>query len=229
MLPGLIFPLLAAAAQAADAPINVVGYAWAPFISPMGEPFRPRPNGDDTLARWFHQADLNRDAILTADEMQQDADRFFAKLDTNADAQIDPDELVVYEWEVAPEIQVNSRWRRTRAQALATSKDEKGERRRGSFEMTGLDDCLQGAARYSVLNMPQPVAAADADFNRAITKAEFRQAASARFLLLDRARAGRLTLASLQPFVPPPPKRGCRVRDEKDFDQRIGVPLPPRD
>ncbi len=227
-LAALLFPVLAAVAQPADPPITVVGYAWAPFISPMGEPFRPRPAGDDTLARWFHQADHNRDAVLTPLEMQADADRFFAKLDSNHDGQIDPEELVVYEWEVAPEIQLNSKWRRAPGQPdRADRKNE--DRRRGSFAMTGLDDCLQGGARYSLLNLPQPVAAADADFNRAITSGEFRQAAVARFQLLDRGSQGRLALQDLQPFVPPPPKTCRPRRDEKDADTRIGLPLPPRD
>ena len=232
-LAALLFPVLAAATQAADPPITVVGYPWAPFISPMGEPFRPRPAGDDTLARWFHQADRNGDATLTPDEMQADADRFFARLDTNHDGEIDPEELVVYEWEVAPEIQLNSKWRQTRSQAGATRPAQNGDaregRRPGTFAMAGLDDCLQGAARYSLLNLPQPVAAADTDFNRAITIGEFRQAALARFELLDRGRLGRLTLQALQPLVPPPPKRCRPKRDEKDIDTRIGVPLPPRD
>ncbi|MEA3080860.1 MAG: hypothetical protein QOD54_528, partial [Sphingomonadales bacterium] len=71
--PAFILPLLAAAAGApAERPINVVGHAWAPFISPMGEPFRPRSANDDTLARWFNQADRNRDGQLTADEMRAD-------------------------------------------------------------------------------------------------------------------------------------------------------------
>ena len=84
----LLIPLLLAAA---DAPINVVGHAWAPFISPMGEPFRARSTADDTLARWFQQADRNRDGSLTSDEMQADADRFFATLDENNDGELDPD------------------------------------------------------------------------------------------------------------------------------------------
>ena len=87
--------ILAAAAAAAGqaAPITVTGHAWAPFISPMGEPFRARAAGDDTLADWFHQADRNRDGMLTVDEMQADAERFFATLDTDHDGEIDPDEL----------------------------------------------------------------------------------------------------------------------------------------
>ncbi len=41
-----ILPILAAAAQA-DEPVMVTAYPWAPFISPMGEPFRGR--SDETL------------------------------------------------------------------------------------------------------------------------------------------------------------------------------------
>ena len=105
----LILPILAgAAATPAERPIFVTGNVWAPFISPMGEPFRSHQAGDDTLANWFNQADRNHDGMLTASEMVSDADRFFALLDTNHDGEIDPDELVNYEWRIAPEIQVMS-------------------------------------------------------------------------------------------------------------------------
>ena len=67
---------------------------------------------DDALDRWFRQADRNQDNVLTADEMQADAARFFAKLDTDGNGDIDPEEVINYEWEVAPEIQVNARLRR---------------------------------------------------------------------------------------------------------------------
>ncbi|HWC56097.1 MAG TPA: hypothetical protein VG434_03915 [Sphingomicrobium sp.] len=91
-IPALI--LLAAAVAAPDKPqILVTGHQWAPFISPMGEPFRAHSATDDTLADWFYKADTNRDGVLTAAEMVADAERFFARLDTNHDGQIDPDEL----------------------------------------------------------------------------------------------------------------------------------------
>ena len=230
-----IMPLFVAAA-AGEPPINVVGHAWAPFISPMGEPFRARATGDDGLTRWFRQADRNQDGFLTPDEMQADAERFYATLDTNHDGEIDPDELVAYEWEVAPEIQVNSRWRRSRDQA-ATDPQPNGERKMrrrggeiddGSYD--GFNDRPQGAARYALLNIPQPVAAADADLNRAITLAEFKRAATYRFGLLDTNRQGRLTLTELQALVPPPPKLGKRARRDKNaVDTRVGIPLPPGD
>ena len=231
---GTVLLMLAAAAPTADPrPINVVGHAWAPFISPMGEPFRPRNATDDTLARWFNQADLNRDGQLTPDEMKADADRFFATLDTDADGQIGPEELIQYEWDLAPDIQLNSRLKRQPGEAAPPKPAEDVEKpdgprqRRGRVEPDWLSGGLQGAARYGLLNMPEPVAAADADFNRAITRAEFEQAALERFRLLDVDRQGALTLAGLDTMW-----TGvlAKVRDRKRRpeanDSRVGQPVP---
>src|SRR5215204_543561 len=127
----LIAATLALATQVDDEPaITVVGRPWAPFISPMGEPFRARSAADDPFARWFHQADRDRDGLLTVDEMRADALRFFETLDSNHDGEIDPEELVVYESEVAPEVQVNSRWKRT-PRSLAEAKPDKPRARGG--------------------------------------------------------------------------------------------------
>ena len=46
-------PRHAGCPRSAGAPITVTGHAWAPFISPMGEPFRAHSPTDDTLADWF--------------------------------------------------------------------------------------------------------------------------------------------------------------------------------
>src|SRR5205814_4402577 len=109
-LPALLLLMLLAATDAPDTrPVFVTGHAWAPFISPMGEPFRAHTATDDTLARWFNQADRNHDSQLTPQEMQADADRFFATLDTDGDGQIGPEELIHYEWELAPDVQLSSR------------------------------------------------------------------------------------------------------------------------
>jgi hypothetical protein len=91
----------------------------------------------------------------------------------------------------------------------------------------GLGGALQGAARYALLNIPEPVAAADADFDRGVSLSEFKAAALDRFQLLDSNRQGRLTLAQLQPLRPPPPDdRRRRKRNDKLPDQRLGNPLP---
>src|SRR6476469_10464650 len=97
--PALFLPILVAAQ--ADTPafvppanrVTVTGRGGVPFISPMGEPIRARTPNEDTLARWFYQADRNHDGFLTPDELVADAVRYFAMLDTNNDGQIDPDEL----------------------------------------------------------------------------------------------------------------------------------------
>jgi len=234
-LPALIVPILMSIAMADEPPIVVKAYPWAPFISPMGEPFRPPSKGEAPIARWFTQADRNRDGMLTADEMQADADRFFAKLDANHDGQIDPQEIAAYEYEIAPDVQVNSQWKRPRGETAAKAEPDrefppgddsrKREDRYDGYRMDG----LQGAARYGLLNIPQPVASADGDFNRLVTLGEFRQAAAYRFKLLDGEGLGRITLAELEARLPARPK-GKRVRPPKDAnDPRLGLPLPKGD
>ena len=231
ILPCLAFPLTPATA---DRPIYVTGHSWAPFISPMGEPFRARTETDDTLARWFNQADRNHDGQVTPDEMVADADRFFAKLDTDGDGQIGPEELIHYEWELAPDIQVNSRLRRQPGEAPPVKQktdagDDFGSRpaRRDRGDPDPLSAGLQGAARYGLLNMPEPVAAADADFNRAISRGEFEQAARERFQLLDADHRNALTLQSLEAMWT---KVLAKVHEKKrradPLDTRVGEPLP---
>jgi EF hand len=237
MLLFAVIPILASAAQVEESlmPITVTAYRWAPFLSPMGEPFRSRTPDDDPFARWFHQADGNRDGMLTADEMRADAERFFAALDGNRDGRIDSMERMTYESEIAPEVQVNSQWKRTRqetaAEARASDNVNRGDRRRWDNNIDGyqLDD-LQGAARYGLLNLPEPVAGADADFDRFVSLDEFRRAASYRFQLLDSDRLGKLTLQKLEVLLPSRPKEGRRAKRPKNaVDTRIGLPLPEGD
>ena len=233
----LFLALALLAPTATQSPITVTGHAWAPFISPMGEPFRARTPGDDTLADWFGQADRDRDGSLTAGEMQADAERFFARLDEDHNGELDPDEIAHYEYEIAPDIQVMSRTKPAPGQpAAATSErdpDDQPLRDRGhhyrdrDYASLGIGGALQGAARYGLLNIPAPVAAADADFNRGVSLAEFRQAALERFQLLDTARQGKLSLAQLEARRPDPASKGeRRVRREDADDNRLGTPLP---
>ena len=111
------------------------------FISPMGEPFRPKDREDDSLAAWFGQADANHDGQLTLAEMQQDADRFFAQLDTNHDGEIDPDEISHYENVVAPEVTSGSSFG-----MMEGGGDGRRGHRAGFFR--GGDDDHQGAGRF---------------------------------------------------------------------------------
>jgi Ca2+-binding EF-hand superfamily protein len=218
----LILPLLAFAAPAVSSstPVIVTGHAWAPFISPMGEPYRARSTGDDALATWYARADRNHDGTLTADEMVADADRFFALLDSDHDGEIDPVELNQYEVEVAPEIQTAIRTMRLPGGA-------KPKRREGIDDMLGLTGALQGAARYALLNIPEPVAAADTDFDRGVSLAEFRLAAARRFQLLDSGRTGKLTLAQLETIRTAQLASGNRGKNADDA--RVGNGLPQGD
>lgn len=221
---------LALAAQADnEPPITITGLPWAPFISPMGEPFRARSAEDVPFARWFYQADSNRDGSLTVAEMQADAERFFATLDSDRDGEIGPEEIVIYESDIAPEVQVNTRWKRSK-QALAEEKPArdgvrgwKADRNVDGYQLHG----RQGAARYGLLNLPQPVAAADTDFNRGTSLEEFRRAAAQRFQLLDSQSLNRLTLPELALLLPARPKGGKSAKlKEEPLDTRIGAPLP---
>jgi Ca2+-binding EF-hand superfamily protein len=229
----MILPLLIAVAQESDAPISVTAYPWAPYISPMGEPFRSQAKNDDPFVRWFRQADRNHDGFLTSDEMVADGERFFETIDSNHDGKIDAEELVTYEFKVAPEVQVNSNWKETREAAAAErSNGERGKRdrnrRRGDNGVDGYQiNGLQGAARYSLLNIPEPVAGADLDLNGNITLDEFRRSAAYRFQLLDSNRQGKLTLPELESLLPSRPHAGQRSKPRKDIaDPRVGLPFP---
>ena len=237
----LLAALVAFAAQAAvpqSPPIFVRGHVWAPFISPMGEPFRPHGAADDTLADWFHQADRNQDGVLTPDEMVADAERFFATLDTDRNGEIDPDELARYEWEVAPDIQVMANMRRAPGEPKPAAQqgdsdrehghERERQRRHEEDASLGIGGALQGAARYSLLNIPEPVAAADTAFDRGVSLEEFKAAAVARFQLLDRAHQGKLTLSQLEALLPAVRTAGSQHKHrDNQPDARVGNPLPP--
>jgi Ca2+-binding EF-hand superfamily protein len=193
-------------------------------MSPMGEPFFGRTADEDGLAVWFEQADRNHDGVLTPDEMTADAQRFFETLDTNHDGEIDPDEIAHYENVVAPEVRTGY----IRSPETETAQGQgqggwsgggggrggggggrggggghHGGRGRGGggneggASFGGGDDEAR-AGRYGLLEIPEPVASADTDFNRGVSAEEFRNAALQRFQILDLDHKGRLTLSELQ-------------------------------
>ena len=183
----------------------------------MGEPFRSGSRDDDTLADWFRNADQDHDGQLTLEEMQQDAERFFSILDFNHDGEIDPDEITHYENVIAPEISSGPHFEVVSAAGEAR---EGGGRRGGGvhhrgggghhggggdgFRNNGGGEFDRGAARFGLLDLPEPVASADANFNRGVSLAEFRDAAGQRFLALDLDHRGYLTLAGLEMIRPAP-------------------------
>jgi hypothetical protein len=176
------------------------------FISPSGEPFRGR-NG---FSAWFAQADADNDGAISAAEFQADAERAFKLYDTNGDGVIDGFEIQAYERDVAPEITEfavggpmpgdGGGWdggrhgggrHGRRGQGLGTPGADGG----GDVQAAG----ATGAARYALLNEPEPLTAADENVDGKITRAEWMHATARRFAKLDKTHAGKLTLDTLQP------------------------------
>lgn len=172
------------------------------FISPIGEPFRTKDDADQPLRRWFDQADRDHDGKLTQAEMMVDADRFFATLDKDGSGEILPDELMAYELNVAPEIRLYQFRGEPRGAATGDAPPspppggkppKSGGKRPAPPDFGG----AAGAGRYSFVNVPNPVASSDRDFDRAISLREYRAAAAERFRDLDKAGRGYLSLADL--------------------------------
>jgi len=194
------------------------------FLSPMGEPFRPAARDDNTLADWFNQADANHDGRLTLEEMQKDAERFFAKLDEGHDGEIDPDDITRYENVIAPEIQSGASFGLMAQMDEAGAAGGEGGRHRGGGRfLRGASDQHQGAGQFGLLDLPEPVVSADTNFNRGVSLPEFKQAAAQRFIALDIDHRGYLTISGLDSIRPAPPAAPKKPDRPKDADDS---PLP---
>jgi Ca2+-binding EF-hand superfamily protein len=207
------------------------------FISPMGEPFRGMPDGKEPAEAWFAGADKNGDGKITRAEFFADAGRFFKTLDVNHDNEIGPEEIDRYEQEVAPEVQTGGfsgggqRPAGGRGRGGHGGGGHGGGGHRGGGGGEGgssaenapgpSEPAMQGAARFGYLAIPEPVIAADTDFNRGVSPKEFLAAANQRFDLLDANHDGVITRDDL-------PALGRPGGDRKGGRGWHGPP-PPRD
>ena len=172
------------------------------FISPAGEPFRAPPGAPYPIADWFAGADANHDGALTRDEFVADSVRFFGVVDADHNGVIDGFEVAYYEQRIAPEI----------IGGAAPGAMRRGPRGLGMGQEDGPSDddmspshrqrsrganVLQGASLFGLIAEPEPVMAADGNFDRRITKDEAIKAAKTRFALLDTDKDGLLKLAEL--------------------------------
>jgi hypothetical protein len=174
----------------------------------MGEPFFGAAAGQDGLSAWFAETDRNHDGVITADEMTTDAQRFFERLDTDHDGEIDPEEIARYENVIAPEVRRGPPLGVEASPASAEGGGHggghggwhggRGHHGGGGFAGGFGADDEASAGRFGLLQIPEPVASADADFNRGVSSDEFRRAAVQRFQLLDADHKGRLTLSQLE-------------------------------
>lgn len=177
------------------------------FFSPAGEPFRAS-SAEYPSRSWYSQADLNADGLISVQEFISDGARFFAALDENGDAKIAGAEHARYEEKLAPEISVNPM---SAAQngPPAGFKPPGGGRPPGGPPGGGPPSGVKppaaakhakmprGAGVFSFLNVPQPVKAADADFNGSVTEAEFASYHARLFKRLDKNKDGSIDFDEL--------------------------------
>lgn len=167
-------------------PIDPCYVARQVFVSPVGQPFRGPVDEPAPVARWFAEADANRDGRIDAGEMRADADRWFAKVDTDRNGEIAPAEMAVYENATVREVSIYDRTGMDRARA-----DKARKARKPVPYGTPV-----GAARFALLNIPHPLASADADDDRGITRPELEAVAARAFAQLAQGGSA-LTLAAL--------------------------------
>lgn len=177
------------------------------FISPMGEPFRSKPGDKPPEEIWFERTDADDDGKITRAEFMADAGRFFRVLDLNRNAEIGPEEVEHYEEYIAPEVRTGGFDLPVPGEGHhgRSGGSRHGGVRRGANDEEGksssdspspperYDATNEGGARYSYLDLPEPVAAADINLDRAISPREFVEAAHQRFDALDANHDGALT------------------------------------
>ena len=179
------------------------------FIAPMGKPFRAKLGAPYPVGDWFKQADKDGDGKVDHGEFIADASAFFDLLDLNHDGVLSSYEVANYEPNVAPEILgYNVAVSDLRG---ARSLPGHGGARLWLAQMAtpqvGLDQpneptaqtetLPEGAAPFSFLEVPEPLAAADAEFRGFILKDNYLKVAGRRFNTLDHDNDGFLTLAKL--------------------------------
>jgi len=189
------------------------------FISPFGQPFRAKDGAPYPVSTWFKQADKNADGKLDKDEFLADAGFFFDALDVNKDGILDSAEVARYEQRIAPEIlgfrvKVSDAGRDVAGlyggrlwlaqggpagQGVigALPPDAVDPNDAASKVPHSLDESRNGASPFSFFDAPEPVTAADLDFNGIIRKKNFLRLAGVHFKSLDRKGEGYLVLAQL--------------------------------
>jgi hypothetical protein len=169
------------------------------FFSPAGEPYRGGDKDDYAVALWFAKADANKDGAISKQEFRADALRFFAVVDLNKDGKIDSTEIKNYEEKIAPEVLA-----RTFDSGDVRKKDgpvdiqpHDGSRLGNVKSETDYGQDRQGAGFFSFLDEPEPLTAADLDFNNKVTRDEWMAAANRRYGRLDPEGTGAVKLKDL--------------------------------
>ncbi len=169
------------------------------FLSPSGEPFRATAKAPDPLETWFDQADTGHLGYLDRAEFRADALRFFKRLDTDGDGVIDGFEVADYEHKLVPEL---AAWTEGIPIRDTDDHDDGPHHSSGQGGHAGARGDHHGdahrAAIAQLLGDPEPVMAADLNFDSHITLAEWTEVTDERFDALDKAKTGKLTLEELR-------------------------------
>ena len=173
------------------------------YLSLMGEPFRDNESGEDGFDQWFKLADQDSDGSISRLEFRNDAEAFFAALDTSGDKVIDGDEMAAYEQLAPSRTRVagggGTETSSSRPQAKSSAPVEKGQ---VAVVTTGdapsATRIHPGDSRINYSEVPQPVAMADLNLDRRVTLEEFTKTASKRFTNYDVDQDGRLTPKELR-------------------------------
>lgn len=174
------------------------------FFSPSGEVFRAPIKDPYPTVLWFAQADIDKDAALSREEFMTDAVRYFAIVDRDGKGIITSQDNSHYEAELSPEI---TGFSPLVAQPKAPpSNDGDASSPQGK---QGYIKRVQGAAQFSLINEPQPIRGADANFDFRITTEEWTRASEQRFSMLDKDKDGRLTIEELPKT---PLQKGLEIR-----------------
>lgn len=185
---------------AATAPESAKG---AVYMSLMGEPYWTNEAGEHPFDQWLKTADQDGDGAVSSVEFRNDADAFFASLDTSGDKIIDGDEMTAYE-QLAPG--------RTRAagggaklpSSARTKPTSSAPVEEGQVALVTSGNVPSatrihpGGGRINFAEVPQPVAMADRNLDRRVTLEEFRKTADRRFTNYDVDKDGRLTRKELR-------------------------------
>jgi len=182
------------------------------FISPMGEPFLGPASAPYPVVDWFKKVDKNGDGKIDADEFRADAEVFFKVLDRNHDSVLTSNEIYIYEHQMVPEIlnagisSLPTGLIRVQATVLQSPGDFSQSLPNVSTNPEGTrtnqDDqprapLREGAAFFSLFNEPEPVMAADRNFDFKISLQEYLAQADRHFRTLDVKERGYLTLDDL--------------------------------
>jgi hypothetical protein len=189
------------------------------FISPAGKPYRGKPGEPYPSAVWFAEADKDHDGRLSREEFRADTEAFFRELDTDHNGVVDGFEIQAYEQSVPEILPRIGRLAAGEGQDLNLGVPE--DRRQGRSRLGGGAPRgggrgapqQEGAGLFTFIDQPEPVTAADTDFDGKISLKEADAAGDRRFDILDKDKDGYLTMAEL-------PKTPVQAFAERRAQQR---------